>query len=227
MCSGCSEQPKLLRRIAIRVWKKILGRTDRFDENEVPPELETKIAETESEVLALLYEICQDVVSSFEDFQGEPRELQLVSAAYNAAKDVQQNGYLRTSLTSQLVGEFIQGVRLKVNEDLPCLSTVVVDERVLKKIEVLKRYTFESHIEAARLKTVEFRGKDIVAEIFQCIRDNPDLLPMDWRARHDGLPDNNHKLRCISDFIAGMTDRYALEFFQRLKGDPVSIFKEP
>jgi dGTPase len=222
-----SEQPKLLRRIAIRVWKKISGRTDRFEENEVPPELQGKIAQTESEVLALLYEICEDIVSDFQEFKGKSPELQLISATYNAAKDVQQNGYLRTSFTSQLVGEFIQGVRLEVNKDLPALSEVVVDERVLKKIEVLKRYTFESHIEAARLKTVEFRGKDIVAEVFKCIRDNPDLLPMDWRARHEGLPDNNHKLRCISDFIAGMTDRYALEFYQRLKGDPVSIFKEP
>jgi dGTPase len=177
--------------------------------------------------LALLYEICEDIVPDFEEFKGESPELQLISATYNAAKDVQQNGYFRTSLTSQLVGEFIQSVRLEVNEDLPALSEVVVDEQVLKKIEVLKRYTFESHIEAARLKAVEFRGKDIVAEIFECIRDNPDLLPMDWRARHEGLPDHNHKLRCISDFIAGMTDRYALEFYQRLKGDPVSIFKEP
>jgi dGTPase len=207
--------------------KKISGRTDQFGEAAVPPELENTIAQTESEVLALLYEICGDIVPEFRSIAGPSPELQLISATYNAAKDVQQNGYFRTSLTSQLVGEFIQGVQLKVNNDLPALSKIVVDEQVLKKIEVLKRYTFESHIEAARLKTVEFRGKDIVTEIFNCIKDNPDLLPMDWRARHEGLPDQNHKLRCVSDFIAGMTDRYALEFYQRLKGDPVSIFKEP
>jgi dGTPase len=227
-----SEQPKLLRRIAIRLWKKIADRTDRFDENDVPPELVDKIIETESEILAILYEICSNVIPELRDLEDndegmDTRGLELVSAAYNAAKDVQQNGYFRTSLTSQLVGEFIQGVQLKINEDFPCLSEVFVDERALKKIEVLKRYTFESHIENSRLKTVEFRGKDIVTEIFKCIEKDPDLLPMDWRARHDGMPSHNHKLRCIADFIAGMTDRYATEFYQRLKGDPVSIFIEP
>jgi dGTPase len=176
-----SEQPKLLRRIAIRVWKKISGRKDRFDENEVPQELVSVIERTVSEVLALFFEICDGLVPDLKGGEHKP-QLQLVSATYNAAKDVQQNGYLRTSFTSQLVGEFIRGVHLKVNKDLPCLSEIQVDERVLKKIEVLKRYTFESHIEAARLKTVEFRGKDIVCEIFKCIRDNPDLLPSDWRA---------------------------------------------
>jgi dGTPase len=153
-------------------------------------------------------------------------ELNLVAAAYNAAKDLQENGYLRTSLTSQLVGEFIRGVSLIPNLDMPALSAITVDDKIRMKIEVLKRYTFETHIEASRLKTVEFRGKEIVNEIFGNLKDNPDLLPMDWRARYEALTNQKHKLRCISDFIAGMTDRYALEFFHRLKGDPVSIFKD-
>jgi dGTPase len=115
---------------------------------------------------------------------------------------------------------------LEPNSEIPALSKIKVAGKTRMKIEVLKRYTVESHIEASRLKTVEFRGKEIVREIFHYLKDTSDLLPMDWRARHEALPDQNHKLRCISDFIAGMTDRYALEFFQRLKGDPVSIFKE-
>jgi dGTPase len=233
-----SRQPQLLRRIAIKVWKTVEDRTDTFDENSVPPELVEDIEGVESKVLTVLYGIARSCVPNLEEVQkrtaaseikGEARliELGIVSDAYRAAKDVQENGYLRTSLTSQLVGEFIQGVGLKANSDVPALSEVTLQEDVEIKIEVLKRYTFESHIEASRLKTVEFRGKEVVSEIFFCLQKNPDLLPMDWRSRHDALPNNHHKLRCISDFIAGMTDRYALEFFQRLKGDPVSIFKEP
>jgi dGTPase len=232
-----SRQHELLRRIAIKVWKAVTGRKDRFDERDVPEEQREQIEEIESEILAILYELCSSIVPVLEDvkniidndFDGIKNiiELALVSDAYNAAKELQENGYLRTSLTSQLVGEFIQGVGLNVNPDFPGMSEVTIDERVRKKIEVLKRYTFESHIEASRLKTVEFRGKDIVKEIFTCLSKDPRLLPMDWRARWEALPSRNHKLRCVCDFIAGMTDRYALEFFQRLRGDPVSIFKEP
>lgn len=228
-----SHQPKLLRRIAVKVWKTVNNRLDRFDEKNIPPEVRTQIEEVEAKVLRILLDICRGIIPDARDFPSSGRDAQkdklteLVLTAYNAAKSVQENGYLRTSLTSQLVGEFIRGVSLIPNEECPALSTVKVDEDIRMKIEVLKRYTFESHIEASRLKTVEFRGKDIVKEIFECVAKNPDLLPMDWRMRHDALPSQNHKLRCVSDFIAGMTDRYALEFFQRLRGDPVSIFKEP
>jgi dGTPase len=218
-----SNQPELLKRIAIRVWKTVGERKDKFDEGDVPNELTEQIEITESEILEILGELASKIVPEDEDLD----RLSLVSAAYSAAKDVQQNGYLRTAFTSELVGEFIQAIGLNVNPDLPALSKVTIEDHARKKIEVLKRYTFESHIEASRLKTVEFRGKDIVKEIFQCLRKDPRLLPSDWRARWEALPSQNHKLRCICDFIAGMTDRYAFEFFQRLRGDPVSIFKEP
>lgn len=225
-----SQQPKLLRRIAVKVWKTIKQRSDRFDETNIPPELQPSVEEIEVNVLRTLVDLCRGIVPRLGSLPsvGEDKmtELTLVSEAYNAAKNVQENGYLRTSLTSQLVGEFIRGVTLVPDGKEPALSEVKVDEKIRMKIEVLKRYTFESHIEASRLKTVEFRGKDIVREIFESLQNSPDLLPMDWRARHDALPSQNHKLRCISDFIAGMTDRYALEFFQRLRGDPVSIFKD-
>jgi dGTPase len=127
-----------------------------------------------------------------------------------------------------MVGEFIQGVTLEVNPDIPALSKVVVSDRVNKKIEALKRYTFETHIETTRLKSFESRGKEIVETIFECLERNPALLPSDWRARYEAKKkDRAHTTRCIADFIAGMTDRYALEFFQRQTGgDPGTIFRE-
>lgn len=223
-----SSQPKLLRRVAVKVWKTINQRRDGFDETNIPAELGPAIEKLEEEVLFILFDLCRGMVPRLKSlpFQGRVAELSLVAEAYNAGKEVQENGYLRTSLTSQLVGEFIRGVSLVPNTACPAISEIKVASEIRTKIEVLKRYTFENHIEASRLKTVEFRGKDIVKEIFQCLKDRPDLLPMDWRSRYEALPSQTHKLRCISDFIAGMTDRYALEFFQRLKGDPVSIFKD-
>jgi dGTPase len=223
-------QPRLLRRIAVRVWKTMENRTDRFDETNIPPELQDAIGAQEAEVLRVLVDLCRGIVpkaaAHLKGLSPKLHQLTIASETYNAAKEIQENGYLRASLTSQLVGEFIRGVSLKPDPDHPALSKVEVDERIKLKIEVLKRYTFESHIETSRLKTVEFRGKDIVKEIFNCLKENHDLLPKDWRARYEALPSQNHKLRCVCDFIAGMTDRYALEFFQRLKGDPVSIFKD-
>jgi dGTPase len=139
-----SDQPELLKRIAIRVWKTVAERKDKFDERDVPNELKEQIETTESEILEILGELGSKIVPEDEDLD----LLSLVSAAYSAAKDVQQNGYLRTAFTSELVDEFIQAIGLDVKPDLPALSTVTIEDHARKKIEVLKRYTFESHIEA-------------------------------------------------------------------------------
>lgn len=66
---------------------------------------------------------------------------------------------------------------------------------------------------------VEYRGKDIVKAIFKALsdRDGTRLLPDDFQILCKGAPDNI-RMRAISDFIAGMTDRYAFEFYGRLYG---------
>jgi dGTPase len=46
-----SQQPKLLRRIAVKVWKSINRRPDQFDETNIPPELQPALEKTEGEVL--------------------------------------------------------------------------------------------------------------------------------------------------------------------------------
>lgn len=237
-------EPTLLRRIAIKVWKNVNDREMSFEETNVPLEFEGQIVETENNVIGFLEEICTGLVPKSNIVDGvladaglkpddpknkDYKDYTVVSFAHQGAKRVQEDGYYRTQMTSELVGEFVQGVGLKVNPDIPALSEIVVNEKVRKKIESLKRYTFESHIETARLKSFESRGKEIVATIFECLKDNPALLPADWRVRYEARGgDANHKMRSIADFVAGMTDRYALEFYQRqMGGDPGTIFRQP
>jgi dGTPase len=152
-----------------------------------------------------------------------------ISSAYKASKDLQENGYLRTALTSELVGEFIGATTLDYNKEFPNISILMIDEPQLRMIEVLKHFTYQVHIMAARLKTVEYRGKEIVKDIFGALRDDKKslLLPSDWRTRCEAQKhDERLRLRTICDFVAGMTDRNALEFYQRIKStSPSSIFK--
>ena len=52
-----------------------------------------------------------------------------------------------------------------------------------------------------------------VYELFERYQRDPDELP--WR-RLRGAPDSPVSARQIADFIAGMTDRFALNEYQRL-----------
>jgi dGTPase len=224
------QQQRLLRRVAVQVWKRLNHRIDKFDEDNIPPELVTAIESTEQGVGAALVELSLGVLPDQpQTGTGTRRDAKVVAQAYQNARAVSLNGYLRTSLTSQLVGKFIRAVDLEYNPDCPPLSKVHLDPHLHQQIEVLKIYTYEAHIETARLKAVEFRGKEFVTEIFKSLQEDKQnkLLPEDYRLRCEAVPDENHRLRSICDFIAGMTDRYALEFYNRLKSaETTTIFKD-
>ena len=56
----------------------------------------------------------------------------------------------------------------------------------------------------------------VVTRLFEALHDRPDALPADWRT---ALPAGEPaRARHICDFVAGMTDRYALGCYERLIG---------
>lgn len=129
------------------------------------------------------------------------------------------NGYYRTRLTSGLVQKFLEGIEVVENKDYSQLHTVRLERDTFVVVEVLKNLTYEAVIRSPALQVVEFRGKDIIGKIFNAIiKDGGDrLLPADYREiYHVGDEVNRHRTVC--DFIAGMTDRYAIEFYSRLFG---------
>ncbi|MBO1852104.1 dGTP triphosphohydrolase [Burkholderia cenocepacia] len=143
-----------------------------------------------------------------------------VIAIYSQSKEAASNGFLRTQFTSELVKEFIKGVSIDINTNNLALSKVRVSKYIRAKIEALKHLTFEALTMAPRMRLVEYRGRDIVKSIFLALasadRSGHLLLPDDWRDAYFSTNGKPEKMRVICDFVAGMTDRYAMEFFARL-----------
>ena len=147
---------------------------------------------------------------------------------YRASKGVAKTGYERTKLTSTLVGHFIAGVTFEANERFPALSRVVLDRDTRLKVEVLKHFAYVQLIMAPEMKLAEIRGQEIVESIFERLAGGGghELLPLDFQRWFSSLRSKREKMRVICDFVAGMTDRYAAEFYARLRSDaPQTIFK--
>jgi dGTPase len=150
---------------------------------------------------------------------------------FSKSKRIASDGYLRTAFTSELVKEFIGGVTATANEKCPSLSHIAVNRATRLKIEALKHLTFEALTMSPRLRLVEYRGRDIVKAIFLALtneeRAGHMLLPDDWRERYVRLDDDAERKRLVCDFVAGMTDRYAVEFYGRLTSvdSQLSFFK--
>ncbi|HEY2176979.1 MAG TPA: deoxyguanosinetriphosphate triphosphohydrolase [Caulobacteraceae bacterium] len=66
-----------------------------------------------------------------------------------------------------------------------------------------------------RVNRSRSQAKRILADMFTLFLAEPDVLPAEWFARAQDL-DETGRARLICDYIAGMTDRYAIEEHRRL-----------
>jgi len=148
--------------------------------------------------------------------------------AYTQSKLIASDSRMRTAYSSELVGRFMEGISVRPlpGKDLR-FSPIEVRREIQMKIESLKYLNYFLTIMAPRLKVVEYRGYDVVRTIFTAL-DSDDghlLLPDDVQSLFERLPDTDSKKRLICDFVAGMTDRYAVEFYSRLTETGATIFK--
>jgi dGTPase len=82
----------------------------------------------------------------------------------------------------------------------------------------LKRFLHARLYDLPELRPVRQEAERVVANLAAAYRGGPDLLPEHWQRGGDEV----QHLRTIGDFIAGMTDRFALRCHEELVG-PVSL----
>ena len=96
------------------------------------------------------------------------------------------------------------------------------------RVNILKYFSYVALISSSRLKVAENRGKEIITKMFNRLsaKGGDALLAEDTRQLYNLSTDLLWRARVICDFIAGMTDRYAMEFYSRLFSEnPQTIFK--
>ena len=86
----------------------------------------------------------------------------------------------------------------------------------------LKRFLFQRMYRHPRVNLMTDRARRVVADLFARHIDDPGLLPADWRIAADG-PGGQQTARLAADYIAGMTDKFALEIHSRIGGGAISI----
>ena len=79
----------------------------------------------------------------------------------------------------------------------------------------LRLFLHERMYRHYRVNRKRSQARRILAEIFALFLAEPDVLPPEWAVRQDGL-DEAGRARVVCDYIAGMTDRYAIEEHRRL-----------
>ena len=89
----------------------------------------------------------------------------------------------------------------------PAMQT---QERELKRFMYDRLYYHDEQIATAE------RARDVIARLFVAYRQDPTKLPDEWLSTQP--EDEPRRSRHIADFIAGMTDRYAIDQCRRIYG---------
>ncbi|HEY5038655.1 MAG TPA: deoxyguanosinetriphosphate triphosphohydrolase, partial [bacterium] len=120
-----------------------------------------------------------------------------------------------TARISKFGAKTVADVR-RCPEELAAFSTDFRQEHL-----EMKRYLFQHMYRHPRVTRMEAKSTKVIQELFKLYESNPDILPTNTREKiklqHETVK------RIICDYIAGMTDRYAIEEFEKLTEPSVRV----
>jgi dGTPase len=127
-------------------------------------------------------------------------------------------------LIDRMANDLIAETRRRISEkrvrsaaDVRALdgATVAFSDTMRANDKALKAFLFERMYRHYRVNRMSSKARRIVQELFQLFHQEPQCLPTEWRQQADG-PGAQATARVVADYIAGMTDRFALDEHARL-----------
>ena len=102
-------------------------------------------------------------------------------------------------------------------EDVRMLGHALVafSRDMIEDLAQLRAFLMERMYRHWRVNRTRSQARRILAEMFQLFLAEPDVLPTEWFARSQNR-DEAGQARVVCDYIAGMTDRFAIEEHRRL-----------
>jgi dGTPase len=125
------------------------------------------------------------------------------------------------AMVNDLIGETRRRLDALRPEDADTLRrcgrpTAAFSDGMRENDRALKRFLFDSMYRHSTVNRMTAKARRVVRELFAFYIEQPDCLPGEWREETERAASPAQSARLIADYIAGMTDRYALEEHQRL-----------
>jgi len=166
---------------------------------------------------------------SFEDARDLPLVGPALAAVIKAHPDAPRD-ILIAEAVSTLIGAMIEDVLAETRTRLAALKPAHADDirhagrqtvdfspQMQEKLSGLRAFLHENMYRHYKVNRARSQAKRIVRALFDLFFAEPETLPPEWSGRLKG-GDEKRRARVVCDYIAGMTDRYAIRDYQRLFG---------
>ncbi|SFI69673.1 deoxyguanosinetriphosphate triphosphohydrolase [Celeribacter neptunius] len=87
-----------------------------------------------------------------------------------------------------------------------------------QNLKAIKSFLFKRMYRAPSVVKERKRVTEMVNTLFPLFMKNPELLPEEWRHEVERAGSDTELARIVLDYVAGMTDRFAIQEFERLCG---------
>ena len=161
----------------------------------------------------------------------EARELPLIGPALIKAEHQWPDApgdILIAEAVSDLIGAMVSDVVTETTSALAAVKPGHADDvrragqplvnfsdEMQHQLSGLRAFLHENVYRHYKVNRARSQAKRIVRSLFDLFFEEPETLPPVWRARYEGA-DDARRARVVCDYIAGMTDRYAIVEHDRL-----------
>jgi dGTPase len=131
------------------------------------------------------------------------------------------------------IGKFVRSVHLEKEVNLLSATShryafrLMIDEEVREESSLFKALAYELVFLSPQLKQLEYKGSHILGRLWELLErryvlqqsvdgQKFQLLPHEEASEIDGTADKGERARLVCDFLAGMTDGYAVRTYSRL-----------
>lgn len=127
-------------------------------------------------------------------------------------------------LMHELITDLLWQTKTNINketithiDEIRNLNYQIVDftEKTNERIKEIKKFLHEQIYKSNIMTAISLKCTKIVQGLFKVYMDDVNLLPVNWKIQIDSN-DPNSKARIIADYIAGMTDRFAIQEYNQL-----------
>jgi dGTPase len=139
----------------------------------------------------------------------------------NITKDLFSNApYERKNAIGALVNCFITAIsiqRLDLFESDIINFNACFPQNYQTALGLFKSFVYNYVIRKPELQLLEYKGQQIVMELFEAFSSEPErLLPTNTAKRWSAADSDNARHRVLSDYISGMTDEHATRLYSHL-----------
>jgi len=114
----------------------------------------------------------------------------------------------------------LEAARPQSVDDIRGMGTTVIrfSKPLYQDLKAVRGFLFHRMYRAPSVMVERARVTDVINGLFPLFMAQPGLLPDDWRTDVEAAGDDEALARIVADYVAGMTDRFALAEAQRLLG---------